>query len=216
MLLTLLTIAVRQLAARLLAARLLAQDAPPVSPWLLGIIAILLIAAFVWLLLRWQYHQPEGDVAARASADAAKTDAVPAKVDMPVVRNEVTVGPDEALPAAESAMATPAIEAVQSYATPEPPASAASAAAAAPQAIDDLEIIEGIGPKIAAVLKQAGITSFNQLAEMEPARISEILQAANLRLADPQSWPEQARLAAAGDNAGLQALQDRLKGGRLQ
>ncbi len=103
------------------------------------------------------------------------------------------------------------MEAVPSFSIPESPA-----VAAAPQVIDDLEIIEGIGPKIAGVLKQAGVTRFDQLAAMEPAKISEILLAANLRLADPQSWPEQARLAAAGDKAGLQALQDRLKGGRFQ
>lgn len=85
----------------------------------------------------------------------------------------------------------------------------------APPAIpDDLVIIEGIGPKIAEVLNTAGITTFAQLAQTGPDRLEEILNAANLRLADPTTWPEQARLAAAGDMQGLQALQDRLKGGR--
>lgn len=79
---------------------------------------------------------------------------------------------------------------------------------------DDLEIIEGIGPKIASVLKAAGITTFAQLADMDPDKIAELIHAGGIRLADPASWPEQARLAAAGDQAGLQALQDRLKGGR--
>ena len=64
--------------------------------------------------------------------------------------------------------------------------------------VDDLQIIEGIGPKIASILKAVGVTSFAQLAAMEPSEISAILQAANLRLADPQTWPEQARLAGAG------------------
>jgi predicted flap endonuclease-1-like 5' DNA nuclease len=81
---------------------------------------------------------------------------------------------------------------------------------------DDLAIIEGIGPRIAEVLNSAGITTFAQLAQTSPARLEEILKAANLRLADPTSWPEQAQLAASGDMQGLQALQDRLKGGRHQ
>lgn len=81
-------------------------------------------------------------------------------------------------------------------------------------AVDDLEIIEGIGPKIASILKTAGVTSFAQLAAMDASQIMETIQAGGIRLADPTTWPEQARLAAAGDQAGLQALQDRLKAGR--
>lgn len=84
----------------------------------------------------------------------------------------------------------------------------------APPTPDDLVIIEGIGPKIASVLQGAGITTFTQLSQTDPARLEEILKAVNLRLADPHSWPEQARLAAAGDMAGLKTLQDQLKGGR--
>jgi hypothetical protein len=83
-----------------------------------------------------------------------------------------------------------------------------------PAAEDDLAIIEGIGPKIAEILKSAGITTFNQLASTDVSRLREILDRGGIRLADPQSWPEQARLAAAGDQSGLMALQDRLKGGR--
>jgi predicted flap endonuclease-1-like 5' DNA nuclease len=79
---------------------------------------------------------------------------------------------------------------------------------------DDLEIIEGIGPKIAAVLKAAGIVTFAQLAEADPAVLHKILQDANLRLADPSTWGDQARLAAAGDMEGLKQLQDSLTAGR--
>jgi predicted flap endonuclease-1-like 5' DNA nuclease len=79
---------------------------------------------------------------------------------------------------------------------------------------DDLVIIEGIGPKIAQILAAAGITSFSQLASMEPSTIRDILDRGGISLADPRSWPEQARLAAAGDMAGLRTLQDRLKAGR--
>lgn len=86
--------------------------------------------------------------------------------------------------------------------------------AAPPAAPDDLAVIEGIGPKIAALLQGAGISTFAELAETEPARLEALLREADLRLADPSSWPEQARLAAAGDWDALKSLQDRLKGGR--
>jgi len=80
--------------------------------------------------------------------------------------------------------------------------------------VDDLELIEGIGPKIAAMLREAGITTFVQLAKEEPGNLKLILEKAGIRLADPASWPEQAKLAAEEDREGLKALQDRLKGGR--
>jgi len=79
---------------------------------------------------------------------------------------------------------------------------------------DNLEIIEGIGPKIASLLKDAGIVTFNQLAETDVSRLEKILDEVNLRIADPTSWPEQARLAAEGKVDELQTLQDSLKGGR--
>jgi predicted flap endonuclease-1-like 5' DNA nuclease len=82
---------------------------------------------------------------------------------------------------------------------------------------DNLIVIEGIGPKIAAVLNAAGIQTFAQLADTDPETIRKILFDADPRLArlgDPTTWPQQAKLAAAGDMVGLQTLQDSLKGGR--
>jgi predicted flap endonuclease-1-like 5' DNA nuclease len=86
--------------------------------------------------------------------------------------------------------------------------------AARPGKRDDLKVVEGIGPKIESILNKAGITTFDQLAQSTPERLYEILHDANLRLADPTTWPEQARLAD-GDNWDmLKALQDRLQAGR--
>lgn len=81
---------------------------------------------------------------------------------------------------------------------------------------DELEAIEGIGPKIAGVLRDAGITTFAQLAATEVGALSEILQGASIRLADPATWPEQARLAADEKWDEFKALQDSLKGGRRE
>lgn len=114
----------------------------------------------------------------------------------------------------EAKMAEPTLAA-------EPPAAGrievAATAPPAPSTADDLKVIEGIGPKIAEVLQAAGITTFAQLAATGVEQIEQILQQADprlLQLADPATWPEQARLAAAGDWAGLRALQDELKAGR--
>ncbi len=93
---------------------------------------------------------------------------------------------------------------------PEPVA----AVVEAPVVPDDLKIIEGIGPKISSLLNAAGIFTFAQLAHTSVADLQGILDKAGLRLGDPATWPEQAAVAAKGDLAGLQALQDSLKGGR--
>ncbi len=79
---------------------------------------------------------------------------------------------------------------------------------------DDLTLLEGIGPKVASVLKEAGITTFAQLASADPAHLGSVLRAANLQMMDPRGWIEQARLAAQGDWEGLKKLQSELKGGR--
>ena len=83
-----------------------------------------------------------------------------------------------------------------------------------PSLPDDLTVLIGIGPKIAAVLKTAGIATFADLAQADPEALQRILQAANLRLADPASWPEQARLAAAGKWDEMKAYVAHLKAGR--
>ena len=79
---------------------------------------------------------------------------------------------------------------------------------------DNLRKIEGVGPKISMVLKDAGILTFSRLAETNVRLLREILDEAGIRIADPETWPEQASLAAKEDWQGLQTLQSTLKGGR--
>ncbi len=79
---------------------------------------------------------------------------------------------------------------------------------------DDLVIIEGIGPKVAEILKQNGILTFAQLAATPVPALQKILQDNGLRFLKPDSWPEQGRLAAAGQLEELKTLQDRLVAGR--
>ncbi len=85
----------------------------------------------------------------------------------------------------------------------------------APLTPDHLELVEGIGPKIASILRANGILTFSQLASTKIERLQALMQGAGLRLADPGTWPEQARLAAEGKMDELKTLQEQLKGGRI-
>ena len=81
---------------------------------------------------------------------------------------------------------------------------------------DDLTKIEGIGPKISAILQAGGITTFARLSTVDVDRLRDLLEKAGPRynLADPETWPMQAALAAAGRWGVLDALQEELHGGR--
>ena len=65
---------------------------------------------------------------------------------------------------------------------------------------DDLKVVEGIGPKIEGLLKNAGIYSYVTLATTSPEGIKDILLAAGdrYRMHDPGTWPRQSSLAAQG------------------
>lgn len=90
------------------------------------------------------------------------------------------------------------------------------AQAAEPVEPSDLKRIEGIGPKIEEILNNAGIHTFQQLAETGVERLQSVLEdtGERYRLADPGSWPRQARLAAEDKWDELATLQDELKAGR--
>ncbi|MTB50641.1 helix-hairpin-helix domain-containing protein [Lewinella sp. W8] len=81
---------------------------------------------------------------------------------------------------------------------------------------EDLKIIEGIGPKIEGVLKDAGIDSLATLAATNADRLRDVLEAAGSRYKshNPESWPEQAALAADGLWEQLEKWQKSMKGGR--
>lgn len=84
----------------------------------------------------------------------------------------------------------------------------------AEKSADDLTKLEGVGPKVAKILAEAGITTFADLAEADAAEVDKVLDANRLQMLDSAGWIEQAKLAAAGDMEGLAKLQDELKGGR--
>lgn len=124
--------------------------------------------------------------------------------------------PDPEMPADAEILAAgiPAAETLALNATDEDSPVLAAPAALAAASQDDMTLIEGIGPKVAALLSGAGITTFQQLANADGEQLEEVLRVAGLRMINPSTWPEQARLAAQGDEEGLRALQGQLKSGR--
>ncbi|HMO12643.1 MAG TPA: DNA-directed RNA polymerase subunit beta' [Pirellulaceae bacterium] len=81
--------------------------------------------------------------------------------------------------------------------------------------VDDLTRIEGIGPKIQQLLYANGISSFPALANCTVDYLRDLLATdGNLVVHDPTTWPDQARLAAAGEWDRLVEWQNQLNGGR--
>jgi predicted flap endonuclease-1-like 5' DNA nuclease len=94
-------------------------------------------------------------------------------------------------------------------------APSAEAEAVEPARPDDLTVIEGIGPKISGLLQAAGITTYAQLAAAEVDQLRQILDEGGITgIAHPGTWPQQAKLAAAGEWTELEKYHDSLKGGR--
>lgn len=80
---------------------------------------------------------------------------------------------------------------------------------------DDLTKVEGIGPKAAEALVNAGLDSYAKLAKASADEIKEILTEASSRMAhlDPGSWPKQAGMAAEGKWDELNDWQEKAKAG---
>jgi len=99
--------------------------------------------------------------------------------------------------------------------TAEPVETSEEATAQSSSESDDLTKVEGIGPKAAEALANAGMGTFAELAKGDADNIKEILTEASSRMAhlDPTSWPKQAQLAADGKWDELKEWQDSVKGG---
>jgi len=125
--------------------------------------------------------------------------------DRPVARRAAA----PAAPAAQEP--APAAKAVREFLPAGSPAAgavseAATHATATPH--DDLTVLDGIGPRIAAALQDAGIHTYDQLADQTPEALHNILSGARVRIVGTverslPTWPRQAQYAAAGDFDGL-------------
>ena len=80
---------------------------------------------------------------------------------------------------------------------------------------DNLEIIEGVGPKIAHLLRSNGVGTFALLAAASQSALKDILKKGGpaYDIANPETWPEQAGLAAQNRWQDLRNLMERLDAG---
>lgn len=154
--------------------------------------------------LKQQTGGLKGDVvgtSAIVSSMAAKTEAPKEEVkeEKPVVeetQNEV------------KAESTPVVEEVS---TPAPVKKSPFSKIAQ----DNLQIVEGIGPKMEEVLKTNGIVDFTTLAGKSKEDLRAILDKyeGKYKIIDPTTWPQQAKLASDKEWENLIQLQKDLDGG---
>lgn len=167
-------------------------------PWLLWLIGAFILG----LIFGWLLKQLFGGSYNDTSEHKAKIKELQEKLDKcEVERNALSLSKANAATTAGVAAGA----AMAATATKKPDSSVK----------DDLTKIEGIGPKIKNLLYDDGIWSFAQLSEVQVSRLQKILDKAGprYRVHNPKTWPEQAKMAAAGNWDALKKWQDELKGG---
>ncbi len=144
-----------------------------------------------------------------------------AEVNAPEATEEVAVEeapveetPVEEAPVEETPVEEAAVEEAPAEEAPVAEEVVEETVADAPSEPDVLKKLEGIGPKVEQILNEAGITTYAELAKSDADKLREILAEAKLQMMNPDSWAEQAGLAAKGEWDALEKLQDELKGGR--
>jgi predicted flap endonuclease-1-like 5' DNA nuclease len=80
--------------------------------------------------------------------------------------------------------------------------------------INDLTVIEGIGPKIAQILGENKVKNFKALIATPIEDIKTWLKDNKLQFVDPTTWAEQAQLLDAGKMVEFETLKQSLKGGK--
>ena len=157
----------------------------PKAWYLVGAGAVALAADGARRLVR-RRRRSDGDAGYR-SADVPLEGEAAAKT--PAAEPVVTTAP----PAAAKAKTKKAGEAEgeQAVAAKEKQAGPASRAAKATLAADDLTESKGIGPVFAERLRQAGITTFADVAKTSADQLREVTHATSV--ANPDEWIEQAK-----------------------
>ncbi|ABC63930.1 helix-hairpin-helix domain-containing protein [Erythrobacter litoralis] len=164
--------------------------------WPVFLIVLLIGIAAAWFVfVGSRKTQVTRDESGEPDKPAARNQAL---IDSePVVKRDPVPEPTPVVPVAPMGMAGagPAV------------AAAAQEAAAEAQSRDDLTRIKGVGPKLATILHEKGVTSFEQIANWNDADIDAI----DAKLGRFQGrirrddWPTQARFLASGDTAGYEA-----------
>jgi predicted flap endonuclease-1-like 5' DNA nuclease len=216
-----------------------------VAWFLVQSIFIILAAFLLGLLVGWliwgrQWSNTRADepaapaanndpLAARPAepAEATAGPAAPANLDEPSVQTKPETEPEpepETEPEPEPETEPEPEPQAEPEPQPEPepqaepelvPVTVPIQATAPDEATDDLKRIEGIGPQMERALNQAGIRTYQQLAESNVETLRTAIKTAGLRLAPSlPTWARQARLLADGDEQGFADLTRSLVAGR--
>lgn len=83
---------------------------------------------------------------------------------------------------------------------------------------DDLQAVEGIGPRAASILTAAGIETLSDLASQDAETVCNVLANAGMvfRRSDAQTWPLQAQLACNNQWDELRRVQQELQAGVIR
>ena len=172
---------------------------------LVGVLLEWLVDWFYWRKKRVAWAEREAAlradvVTAQAETESVRAEVVAAQAETKIVHAELVTAREEADSLRTELLASED-RALKLAIPPEPR--------------DDLTIIEGIGTKIAELLDGQEIRTFAVLAETSEDRLRTILSdgGPGFRLADPTTWPRQARLAANRDWERLQQFKQQLRGG---
>ena len=76
---------------------------------------------------------------------------------------------------------------------------------------DELTRIDGIGPKTASALLDAGVRTFGQLAKLNEESIKDLLLSGGARVVNINNWATQAKFAENSDWDGLNKYLKTLK-----
>ncbi len=177
--------------------------------WIMLVFVLAVGGALLWLTLTRESELSEATAPEESEASPPSEEAAPAVVEAEASAEAET---PEAQPAPVAVLAS--TTKTTKATTKKRPGRPAKKKKPQPKTGDDFTRIEGVGPKINTVLKEAGITSYAQLAESNVEALYTVVREAKIRAATPDTWPEQAALAAAGQWTELESLQDNLKGGR--
>lgn len=166
--------------------------------WLLILLVVVIAALIGWYIFhaarRTRVTGDRRDVLDEGAAPAARNQAL---IDAPTA-----AAPQVAIPPATPAGLAGAGEVVSAFVEQQQTAAEPSASMS-----DDLTRLKGVGPKLVAQLGELGITSFAQIAAWSEADIDRV----DAQLGRFQgrirrdSWVEQARLLASGDDAAYAA-----------
>lgn len=176
-------------------------DLTTLTPLILIALVALVLAVWIFTRLNRKARITDLDSAPGIVRDVLEEGAAPAPRNQALIDAPRGIAVVPGPPSAAAPLGTQAEAGVATTAATTSPAAAPAGAG------DDLTRIKGLGPKIAALLGELGVTTYAQIAAMTPEDVERLdtkLGRFSGRITRDQ-WVEQAQLLAAGDEAGFSA-----------